>query len=45
MSKTKPVYRRNMDDAPRQVAVMARTFAVGHTIPLQSTAAGNCCMR
>jgi hypothetical protein len=23
-----------MDDAPRQVAVMARTFAVGHTIPL-----------
>ena len=34
MSKTKPVYRRNMDDAPRQVAVMARTFAVGHTIPL-----------
>jgi AraC-like DNA-binding protein len=34
MSKTRPVYRRNMDDAPRQVAVMARTFAVGHTIPL-----------
>ena len=34
MTKTKPVYRRNMDDAPRQVAVMARTFAVGHTIPL-----------
>ena len=29
-----PVYRRNMDDSPRQVAVMARTFAVGHHIPL-----------
>jgi AraC-like DNA-binding protein/quercetin dioxygenase-like cupin family protein len=29
-----PVYRRNLDDAPRQVAVMARTIEVGHAIPL-----------
>jgi len=29
-----PVYRRNMDDAPRSVAVMARTLEVGHHIPL-----------
>ena len=26
MTDTIPIYRRNMDDAPRQVAVMARTF-------------------
>jgi AraC-like DNA-binding protein len=30
----KPVYRRNMDDAPRPVAAMARGFAVAHRIPL-----------
>ena len=29
-----PIYRRNMDDAPRPVAVMARTLALGHSIPL-----------
>ena len=29
-----PVYRRNMDDAPRPVAVMARTLELGHRIPL-----------
>jgi AraC-like DNA-binding protein len=34
MTETLPVYRRNMDDAPRQVAVMARTLDVGHRIPL-----------
>ncbi len=34
MTDTIPIYRRNMDDAPRQVAVMARTFNVGHQIPL-----------
>jgi len=34
MSETTPIYRRNMDDAPRQVAVMARTLEVGHRIPL-----------
>ncbi len=34
MTKAIPVYRRNMDDAPRQVAVMARTLDVGHRIPL-----------
>lgn len=34
MPDTLPEYRRNMDDAPRQVAVMARTLEVGHTIPL-----------
>jgi AraC-like DNA-binding protein/quercetin dioxygenase-like cupin family protein len=30
----RPVYRRNLDDAPRQVAVLARTLAPGHRIPL-----------
>jgi len=34
MPERAPVYRRNMDDAPRQVAVMARGFALGHRIPL-----------
>jgi len=34
MAKNVPVYRRNMDDAPRQVAVMARAYEVGHQIPL-----------
>jgi AraC-like DNA-binding protein len=29
-----PIYRSNMDDAPRQVAVMARTLDAGHKIPL-----------
>lgn len=29
-----PEYRRNMDDAPRPVAVMARTLEAGHSIPL-----------
>ena len=29
-----PVYRANMDDAPRQVAVMARPFPAGERIPL-----------
>lgn len=29
-----PEYRRNMDDAPRQVAVMAKPWAAGDTIPL-----------
>ena len=28
-----PVYRANMDDAPRQVAVMARPFPAGERIP------------
>lgn len=30
----KPVYRPNLDDAPRAVAVMARGFEPGHRIPL-----------
>lgn len=30
----KPIYRRNMDDAPRSIAVMARTLEVDHQIPL-----------
>ncbi len=34
MTDTTPIYRRNMDDAPRQVAVMARTFGAGHRLPL-----------
>lgn len=29
-----PHYRRNLDDAPRPVAVLARTLEPGHTIPL-----------
>lgn len=29
-----PEYRRNLDDAPRPVAVMARTLEAGHGIPL-----------
>jgi AraC-like DNA-binding protein len=29
-----PEYRRNLDDAPRQVAVMGRAMDVGHHIPL-----------
>lgn len=31
---TVPQYRRNMDDSPRPVAVMARTLPPGHGIPL-----------
>ena len=34
MTDTTPEYRRNLDDAPRQVAVLARTFDAGHHIPL-----------
>ncbi len=34
MTQRAPVYRRNMDDSPRQVAVMARTLGLGHRIPL-----------
>ena len=34
MTAPAPVYRRNLDDAPRQVAVMARGIEVGHRIPL-----------
>ena len=34
MTQKTPIYRRNMDDSPRQVAVMARTFELGHQIPL-----------
>jgi AraC-like DNA-binding protein len=33
-SQNLPVYRRILDDAPRSVAVLARTLDVGHTIPL-----------
>jgi AraC-like DNA-binding protein len=33
-AKSKPVYRRNLDDAPRGVAVMARSYGLAHTIPL-----------
>jgi AraC-like DNA-binding protein/quercetin dioxygenase-like cupin family protein len=34
MTQPVPVYRRNMDDSPREVAVLARTLEVGHRIPL-----------
>jgi AraC-like DNA-binding protein len=34
MTDTRPIYRRNMDDAPRPVAVMASTRALGDRIPL-----------
>lgn len=34
MPENVPVYRRNMDDAPRPVAAMARTLEPGHQIPL-----------
>ena len=34
MLEKDPIYRRNMDDAPRPVAVMARTLEIGHRIPL-----------
>lgn len=34
MHEPLPVYRRNMDDAPRPVAVMARSWAAGDHIPL-----------
>ena len=34
MTQKTPIYRRNMDDSPRQVAVMAATFELGHQIPL-----------
>lgn len=29
-----PEYRRNLDDAPREVAALARTLGASHTIPL-----------
>jgi AraC-like DNA-binding protein/quercetin dioxygenase-like cupin family protein len=32
--KPRPQYRRNLDDAPRPVAVLARTLEPGHSIPL-----------
>ncbi|HVX98450.1 MAG TPA: helix-turn-helix transcriptional regulator [Pseudorhodoplanes sp.] len=32
--RQKPVYRRNMDDAPRPVAAMARSWTDSETIPL-----------
>lgn len=31
---TIPEYRRNLDDAPRRVAALARNLEAGHTIPL-----------
>jgi AraC-like DNA-binding protein len=34
MTDIVPEYRRNMDDAPRPVAAMAKTWAVGEHIPL-----------
>ncbi len=34
MSERVPVYRQNLDDAPRPVAVMARALEPGHSIPL-----------
>lgn len=34
MGESVPLYRRNLDDAPRPVAVMARTLEAGHRIPL-----------
>jgi AraC-like DNA-binding protein/quercetin dioxygenase-like cupin family protein len=34
MTAARPVYRRNLDDAPRQVAAMAKAWAVGERIPL-----------
>jgi hypothetical protein len=34
MTDIVPEYRRNMDDAPRPVAAMAKTWAVGEQIPL-----------
>jgi AraC-like DNA-binding protein len=34
MSGAEPVYRKNLDDAPRQVAVLAGSWEFGSTIPL-----------
>lgn len=34
MTDIQPEYRRNMDDAPRQVAAMAKTWGAGERIPL-----------
>ena len=34
MNKRAPVYRQNLDDAPRPVAVLAKTCPVGDQIPL-----------
>jgi hypothetical protein len=34
MQDAAPEYRRNMDDAPRQVAAMAKTWRLGELIPL-----------
>ncbi|MCF8478218.1 MAG: helix-turn-helix transcriptional regulator [Pseudolabrys sp.] len=34
MTVTKPEYRRNLDDSPRTVAAMAKTWAAGEHIPL-----------
>jgi AraC-like DNA-binding protein len=36
MAQPAPIYRRNMDDAPRQVAVMARGYEAGLHIPLHT---------
>lgn len=36
MAKVQPVYRRNLDDAPRPVAVLASSLAAGHAIPLHT---------
>jgi AraC-like DNA-binding protein len=33
MTRIEPVYRRNLDDAPRPVAVMATSLPAGHAIP------------
>jgi len=34
MKATKAVYRRNLDDAPRGVAVLARSYGLGFQLPL-----------
>lgn len=34
MTAPAPIYRRNLDDAPRQVAVLARGLPINHHIPL-----------
>ncbi|HEX3709908.1 MAG TPA: helix-turn-helix transcriptional regulator [Pseudolabrys sp.] len=36
MAQPAPIYRRNMDDAPRQVAVMARGYEASLHIPLHT---------
>ena len=34
MPETLPLYRQNLDDAPRQIAVMAKAYPLGERIPL-----------